>query len=718
MTRPGAWVQQSFNQSPMGSTAPQSGHSASLDVSGFVGVIAYNSTPDAETFIRRLVESMQGRVLDLMRLREFANTWVQKAKYLGSDIERVRPVYDEMVSKMQSDAQMPGAWLQMPQQSLGGASPQSGQAAVLNANGLAGAVASGNPMDVETFIGRVISYLNCSIVDNHRFTNFVSTWSNATRQQNCDPIRVRSVYEDMIAQIRRDAQTPGQWVTMQRSPMSASPQSGDSAPLQPSGLAGVVAAGNPMEVERFMSRVVESSGCRVMDQRKLQEYASRWSQMVRDARGEDSRLHNIYQDLLSQISRDAQMPGGWVALQNGASAPSSTMPPPLGAPQALGVRASPQSGQIAKLDEHGLAGTVAGDNSQEVQKFVGRLAVELGFQVKAFDGVQRQADDAMAKVKAVNCEAARSRTIFEEMKARIRADAATPGSWVKDPKAGFARPGMGLSPPAPPPGGGLGGGGQRASPESGQKAPMSAAGWAATVAYADANNKPAEVEFFIGRLIHDLGLRTTPGKYDTQKRMAAHWAAEVRAQNCVVDRVGQLYDNMVNRIRQDAQRPGEWVHTGSGTPVSSPTLRPAGSAFGSSASSTPPAMSANASSGGLSGLGRPPPPGGASSSSMSPGALGGRPPPAPPPGGGGFGSPPLGPPPGGGFGSSAPPLAPPGGGLGGRPPPPGGGFSGGPAAPPSGAYGGRPPPPGGALSGAPPPPGPRPPPLAPVGGFR
>merc|ERR1719491_203212 len=121
-------------------------------------------------------------------------------------------------------------------------------------------------------------------------------------------------------------------------------------------------------------------GQRVVDQRKLQEYAARWSSMTKAQNCEVSRVHNIYQDLLSRISSDSQLPGGWV---QGPNAPIAGM--------GTGVRESAVSGQTAALNEKGLAGVCASNKTTDMEMFVGRLAVSLGFHVQEYKSLQQLA---------------------------------------------------------------------------------------------------------------------------------------------------------------------------------------------------------------------------------------------------------------------------------------------------------------------------------------
>ena len=57
---------------------------------------------------------------------------------VNCEVERTRPIYDELVAKIRSDAQMPGSWV-AAQGAMGATVlPQSAQTAELNASGLAG----------------------------------------------------------------------------------------------------------------------------------------------------------------------------------------------------------------------------------------------------------------------------------------------------------------------------------------------------------------------------------------------------------------------------------------------------------------------------------------------------------------------------------------------------------------------------------------------------
>ena len=44
-------------------------------------------------------------------LQQFASIWMARSKQVGHILENVRPVYDDMIAKIRSDAQTPGSWI-------------------------------------------------------------------------------------------------------------------------------------------------------------------------------------------------------------------------------------------------------------------------------------------------------------------------------------------------------------------------------------------------------------------------------------------------------------------------------------------------------------------------------------------------------------------------------------------------------------------------------
>merc|ERR1719265_1541253 len=142
---PGAWVNVQSASAP---TAPSVGQTATLDASGLAIAASSPNEVDVETFVSRVVQSLQGRVVQQRRLQQFAGTIVNNAKMVNCDAYRVKPIYDEMIVDIRREASTHGSWIatgMAPQ----GASPQQGQMATLDAAGLAGTAASANQTEVE-----------------------------------------------------------------------------------------------------------------------------------------------------------------------------------------------------------------------------------------------------------------------------------------------------------------------------------------------------------------------------------------------------------------------------------------------------------------------------------------------------------------------------------------------------------------------------------------
>lgn len=87
------------------------------------------------------------------------------------------------------------------------------------------------------------------------------------------------------------------------------------------------------------------------------------------------------------------------------------------------------------MSAEGFAGVCASDKKADVETFVGRLIYSLGLRISSYPGCQQCASDFAGKVRAVNCVVESTRPIYDGMVAKIREDAAAPGSWVTDPKA-------------------------------------------------------------------------------------------------------------------------------------------------------------------------------------------------------------------------------------------------------------------------------------------
>merc|ERR1719506_2213092 len=87
------------------------GETASLNAAGMAQVTGGGHHVDLETFIFRVVQSLQGRVADQRRLGQFATTWMSNAKMMNCDTLRMGPTYDGMIAAIRKEAQTPGSWV-------------------------------------------------------------------------------------------------------------------------------------------------------------------------------------------------------------------------------------------------------------------------------------------------------------------------------------------------------------------------------------------------------------------------------------------------------------------------------------------------------------------------------------------------------------------------------------------------------------------------------
>lgn len=326
----------------------------------------------------------------------------------------------------------------------------------------------------------------------------------------------------------------------------AAPQSGQNASFDASGYAGVASNPDPQEMHKFLGRLVgERLNGRVNNYPGLVQFAKTWADKAQQQNCEAARLTSVYDDMIEQLRRDAQSPGAWLTSSNSGMMSFVS-----------GVRESPLAGNSAPLNEKGLAGVCATGKQTDVDLFVGRLILQLGFHCADPKTLQSHTSVWAQRVRQENCVAAKVKPIYDEIESRLKIDSRIPNSYVKDMKA----------PAAPLGGGSLG---SPATPVSGQEATLNAPGFAGAVA----RGKAQDVEQFVGRLIYDLGCKIEKGMYPTVTQLAGQWASEVRQQNCIPERTTAIYNNMVARIRQDASVPGSWVTT-SAKPASSLTSTP------------------------------------------------------------------------------------------------------------------------------------------------
>lgn len=224
------------------------------------------------------------------------------------------------------------------------AKPQSGQTATLNSEGFAGAVASGSPVEVETFIRRVAAQLGYQVVDPKGLVSLASECASVAKQKlNCEPAKMGRLLDELTTKLSEISKVPGSWLaSSQPNPMLT----GDSAPLTAGGFLTVLGRGFA-DTEVFVKRLLSSFGYRVVEPQGMSQFISQWSESLK-LQGNAVLVKAKYDEMLGKIHSDARVPGAWLA------------------PGAQPSSAPTTSGQVAPLTAVGLAGAAATGNPIEV----------------------------------------------------------------------------------------------------------------------------------------------------------------------------------------------------------------------------------------------------------------------------------------------------------------------------------------------------------------
>jgi hypothetical protein len=346
-------------------------------------------------------------------------------------------------------------------------------------------------------------------MDQPGLVKFAGEFSAAARALNFDATRVQAIYESMVAKIRTDAQSPAGWVAAK--PLAVPGQvSGQTAPLDASGLAGLASAGNPIEMEQFLTRVVESLGFSVADKRGLSLFASTCMSLVKQQNCDAQQATKTFTDIVASIRQESQRPGSWV----GSRLPT--------------VPAVPASGQVAPLDAGGFAGTVAANNPQEVENFIKRVVESLGLQATNQQSLTHFSTAWAAMVRQENCQGSKLPLIYQDMVSRICSDAQVNGGWLA-PALPAARP----------------------APMSGQTASLDATGFTGTVM----SGNVLETQSFVRRLVEFLGGRVLDNGQGLSQ-FAQAWDNSVRQVSCDVVKVKPIYDQWLLRSGLMDKSPG------------------------------------------------------------------------------------------------------------------------------------------------------------------
>mmetsp|Transcript_7440 Transcript_7440/g.16414 ORF Transcript_7440/g.16414 Transcript_7440/m.16414 type:complete len:1079 (-) Transcript_7440:84-3320(-) len=206
-----------------------------------------------------------------------------------------------------------------------------------------------------------------------------------------------------------------------------SPLSGQAAPLNAAGFAGVVAASNPEDMVVFMRRLVESQGFEVKDMQTMRLFAANQIAQARGKLSDTPQMKIVYAHLIAQLRSDAQEPSGWLIPAMRKSA----------APTSLG----PVAGQAAPPVE-ALARAAQLGSYAEAEAFVRQLAASLGYTQSASPTAQqhleRLAADALREARAWSHDAGQLRTIQSNLASRLQEEARTTGAWVQQNPAPLA----------------------------------------------------------------------------------------------------------------------------------------------------------------------------------------------------------------------------------------------------------------------------------------
>jgi hypothetical protein len=201
----GSWLA-ARNSSSL-STLPQSGDTVALNAEGLASASATGNPSEVERFIERLIVSLHGRVIDRQGLAHFAWMWLSKARQSNCEVEHVRPIFEEMVAHIRDLVTKPLAWA-----AVGNAA--SANIAPLNGEGLVAVAATGNPIEFEAFISRIILSCHGSIKNQNGLIRFAITWMKKATATQLTSQSAQSTYDEMVSQLHNDAGLPVAWLSM------------------------------------------------------------------------------------------------------------------------------------------------------------------------------------------------------------------------------------------------------------------------------------------------------------------------------------------------------------------------------------------------------------------------------------------------------------------------------------------------------------------------
>eukprot|EP00929_Paragymnodinium_shiwhaense_P090852 TRINITY_DN50949_c0_g3_i1.p1 TRINITY_DN50949_c0_g3~~TRINITY_DN50949_c0_g3_i1.p1 ORF type:complete len:772 (+),score=197.90 TRINITY_DN50949_c0_g3_i1:1880-4195(+) len=90
--------------------------------------------------------------------------------------------------------------------------PVRGAQLALDAGGLAAAAMTGDAQQIEGLVYRIVASINCRVVDATRLRKLSLDTLVEARRLNCDPVRLKPTYTDLVMQLNTQAQHPGGYI--------------------------------------------------------------------------------------------------------------------------------------------------------------------------------------------------------------------------------------------------------------------------------------------------------------------------------------------------------------------------------------------------------------------------------------------------------------------------------------------------------------------------
>jgi len=200
-------------QQPQGpAPAPQPGHVATLNASGFGATAATGNTEDMVTFVRRVAEAQGFEVKDLQTMRVFATNQLAQVRGKLSDTPQLKIAYAHLVAQLRSDAQETAGWLSRAASRAGTAQ------AAPPVDNLAAAAQRGSYTEAEAYIRQLASSLGYTLgstpLAQQSLERLAADALREARQWTHDASQMRAVHANLVSRLHDEARSPsGHWIT-------------------------------------------------------------------------------------------------------------------------------------------------------------------------------------------------------------------------------------------------------------------------------------------------------------------------------------------------------------------------------------------------------------------------------------------------------------------------------------------------------------------------